>query len=199
VRRPAANATPNLTSEASEPEHVALNIVPRADPPPSIDLRETAALCTAISRLQSESDLQPLLSRASSLLSASGVVVWMAAGEEMFPVAWHGYDSKQLSQLGPIGLSSLNAAADAWRTGTLQCVTGGAGSRSAIVAPLLGVERCKGVLAIEVSPGREADAPTQAATVLIAAQLSTVLGGWPAGSSMPPAEIVAFERTAASS
>jgi len=199
VRRPAANATANLTSEASEPEHVALNIVPRADPPPSIDLRETAALCTAISRLQSESDLQPLLSRASSLLSASGVVVWMAAGEEMFPVAWHGYDSKQLSQLGPIGLSSLNAAADAWRTGTLQCVTGGAGSRSAIVAPLLGVERCKGVLAIEVSPGREADAPTQAATVLIAAQLSTVLGGWPAGSSMPPAEIVAFERTAASS
>ena len=27
----------------------------------------------------------------------------MAAGEEMFPVAWHGYDSRQLSQLGPIG------------------------------------------------------------------------------------------------
>ena len=100
----------------------------------------------------------------------------MAAGEEMFPVAWHGYDSKHLSQLGPIGHSSLNAAADAWRTGTLQYVTGGAGSRSAIVAPLLGVERCMGVLAIEVSAGREADAPTQAATILIAAQLST--GAW---------------------
>ena len=178
---------------------MALNVVPRPDPPPSIDLRETAALCTAISRLQSESDLQPLLSRASSLLSASGVVVWMAAGEEMFPVAWHGYDSKQLSQLGPIGHSSLNAAADAWRTGTLQYVAGGAGSRSAIVVPLLGVERCMGVLAIEVSAGRETDTPTQAATTLIAAQLSTVLGGWPAGSSMPPAEIVPFERAAASS
>ena len=199
AHRPASEASANVTPQATEPEHVALNVVPRPDPPPSIDLRETAALCTAISRLQSESDLQPLLSRASTLLNASGVVVWMAAGEEMFPVAWHGYDSKQLSQLGPIGHSSLNAAADAWRTGTLQYVAGGAGSRSAIVAPLLGVERCMGVLAIEVSAGRETDTPTQAATTLIAAQLSTVLGGWPAGSSMPPAEIVPFERAAASS
>ena len=199
AHRPASEASANVTPQATEPEHVALNVVPRPDPPPSIDLRETAALCTAISRLQSESDLQPLLSRASTLLNASGVVVWMAAGEEMFPVAWHGYDSKHLSQLGPIGHSSLNAAADAWRTGTLQYVAGGAGSRSAIVAPLLGVERCMGVLAIEVSAGRETDTPTQAATTLIAAQLSTVLGGWPAGSSMPPAEIVPFERAAASS
>jgi len=203
ARRPASEASANVTPQATEPEPVALNVVPRPDPrpdpPPSIDLRETAALCTAISRLQSESGLQPLLSRASTLLNASGVVVWMAAGEEMFPVAWHGYDSKHLSQLGPIGHSSLNAAADAWRTGTLQYVAGGAGSRSAIVAPLLGVERCMGVLAIEVSAGRETDTPTQAATTLIAAQLSTVLGGWPAGSSMPPAEIVPFERAAASS
>jgi hypothetical protein len=66
------------------------------------------------------------------------------------------------------------------------------------VVPLLGIERCIGVLAIEVAPGREADASTQAATTLIAAQLSTVLGGWPAGSSMPPAEIVPFERVASS-
>ena len=199
AHRPAATAPANVPPQATEPEHVALDVVPAPDPPPSIDLRETAALCTAISRLQSESDLQPLLSRASTLLNASGVVVWMAAGEEMFPVAWHGYDSKQLSQLGPIGHSSLNAAADAWRTGTLQYVAGGAESRSAIVAPLLGVERCMGVLAIEVPPDRETDTPTQAATTLIAAQLSTVLGGWPAGSSMPPAEIVPFERAAASS
>jgi hypothetical protein len=122
----------------------------------------------------------------------------MAAGEEMFPVAWHGYDSKQLSQLGPIGHSSLNAAAEAWRKGTLQSVAGGAGSQSAIVAPLLGVDRCIGVLALEVAPGREADASTQATTTLIAAQLSTVLGGWPAGSSMLPAAVVPFERVASS-
>ena len=198
ARRPTQEALVNPTVDDAESVHVPLNIVPRADPEPSIDLAEIAALCTAISRLQSESDLQPLLARASNALKASGVVVWMAAGEEMFPVAWHGYDSKQLSQLGPIGHSSLNAAAEAWRTGILQSVAGAAGSRSAIVVPLLGIERCIGVLAIEVAPGREADASTQAATTLIAAQLSTVLGGWPAGSSMPPAEIVPFERVASS-
>lgn len=198
ARRPTSETPVSLSVVAADPDHVPLNIVPSPAPPPSIDLAETAAVCTAISRLRSESDLQPLLARTSQLLKASGVVVWMAAGEEMFPVAWHGYDSKQLSQLGPIGHSSLNAAADAWRTGTLQSVAGAAGSRSAIVVPLFSIERCIGVLAIEVAPGREADAPTQAATTLVAAQLSTVLGGWPAGSSMPPAEIVPFERVASS-
>jgi hypothetical protein len=180
---------------ANAPDHVALNIVPPKDMPThSIDLMATAELCTAISRLESEADLQGLLMQTAGLLGASGVVVWMAAGEEMFPVCWHGYDSKQLSQLGPIGRSSLNAAAGAWRSGTLQTVGGNSGSRSAIVAPLLGVERCIGVLAIELSPGREGEAITQAVTTLVAAQLVTVLGAWPAGSSTPSGDVVTFER-----
>ena len=100
---------------------------------------------------------QGLLERTATLLDASGVVVWMAAGEEMFPVAWHGYDSRQLIQLGPIGPSSLNATAAAWRTGTLQSVA----RRGRRLDPpsscrCFGVERCIGVLAIEVAPGREA-------------------------------------------
>jgi hypothetical protein len=66
------------------------------------------------------------------------------------------------------------------------------------VAPLLGVERCIGVLAIEVAPGREADAALQAVVTVIAAQLVTVLGAWPAGSSVPPAEVIPFERLTAS-
>jgi len=196
--RRSVEAAPSQAGATPEPDHVPLNVVPRSEPAPSIDLKEAAAVCTAISRLQSEADLQPLLARTSALLKASGVVVWMAAGEEMFPVAWHGYDSKQLSQLGPIGRASMNAVADAWRTGTLQSVAGGSGARSALVAPLLGIERCIGVLALEVAPGREVDALTQAVATLVAAQLSTVLGGWPAGSSVPSAEIMSFERVASS-
>jgi hypothetical protein len=166
----------------------------------TVDLTEAAALCTAISRLQVETDLQALLARTATLLDASGVAVWMTAGEEMFPVAWHGYESKQLSQLGPISRSSMNAIASAWRSSTLQRVSGSATSRAAIVAPLLGVERCIGVLAIETGPGREADTTLQAVTTLIAAQLVTVLGAWPAGSSaVPPAEVIPFERASASS
>jgi hypothetical protein len=195
-RVPDAKSTAPLTTPESE--HVSLNVIARPDAPASADMKEVAELCTAISRLRSESGLQDLLARTCRLLDASGVVVWMAAGEEMFPVAWHGYDSRQLSQLGPIGHSSRNAAADAWRTGTLQFLSGGPGSRSALVAPMLGIDRCIGVLALEVAPGGETDASTQAGAMLVAAQLSTVLGGWPAGSSVPPAEVIAFERAASS-
>lgn len=198
TRRPPTPASSDIPSVTADVDHVPLNIAPTKAPEPTIDLTETAALCTAISRLKSETDVQALLVRTATLLDASGVVVWMAAGDEMFPVAWHGYDSRQLIQLGPIGRSSLNATAAAWRTGTLQSVAGGAASQSAIVTPLLGVERCIGVLAIEVAPGREASATVQAVVTLIAAQLVTVLGAWPAGSSVPSAAVVPFERLTAS-
>ena len=198
ARRPTEAPSSDVASVAPDSIHVPLNVFMKESPAHSIDLAETAALCTAISRLQAEADLQELLVRTATLLSASGVVVWMAAGEEMFPVAWYGYDSRQLSQLGPIGRSSLNATAAAWRTGTLQNVAGESGSRAALVAPLLGVERCIGVLAIELAPGRETDPTTQAVTSLVAAQLVTVLGAWPAGSSIPAAEVLPFERIIAS-
>ncbi len=206
-RRPMATA-PVESRVEPEPDHVPLNEFQRpADhtaresvvAAPAVDLREAAALCTAISRLQVETDLEALLVRTARLLGASGIVVWMTAGEEMFPVAWHGYDSRQLSQLGPIGASSMNATAAAWRSGTLQTVSGDSTSRSAIVAPLLGVERCIGVLAIEVTPGQELDVTMQAVITLIAAQLVTVLGAWPAGSSEAPADVLQFERASASS
>jgi hypothetical protein len=166
-------------------------------PVSSVDLSEAAALCTAISRLQVETDLQDLLGRTAKVLDASGVAVWMTAGDQMFPVAWHGYDSRQLSQLGPISRSSMNALAAAWQSGSLQKVAGDRTSRSAIVAPLLGVERCIGVLAIETLPGRETDQTLQAVTAMVAAQLVTVLGAWPAGSEAAPADIIPFERASA--
>ena len=173
----------------------------KQDVAPSIDLQETAALCTAISRVQADSDLKGLLVRAAALLDAPGVVVWMAAGEEIFPVAGHGYDSRQLSQLGPISRTSMNATAAAWRSGTLQIVSGDSTSRSAIVAPLLGMDRCIGVLAIELTTGREGNATVQAVVTLIAAQLATVLGAWPAASStsVEAEDVLRFERASASS
>jgi GAF domain-containing protein len=175
-----------------------MNEPPRQAAAGSIDLPEAAALCSAISRLRAEADLQDLLERAAALLSASGVVIWMVAGEELFAVAAHGYDPKQLRQLGSLDRSSLNATAAAWRHGALQTVAGESTSRSAIVAPLLGVDRCIGALAVEVAPGRERDSSTQAAATLIAAQFATVLGAWTADSARPASELPAFERANAS-
>lgn len=176
-----ADSNPVSLTAPSRPEH-------------AIDLAETAALCTAISSLQTEAGLQGLLARTATLLEASGVVVWMTAGDEMFPVTGHGYESRLWSQLGPIGRSAQNATAAAWRTRTIQTVGGDSTHRAAIVTPLLGAERCIGVLAIEVAPGRETDADTQAITRVIAAQLAAVLVAWPAGSSMSLSDVVPFER-----
>ena len=166
--------------------------------PASIDQGAVAELCTAVGRLKSKEDLQGLLERAGTLLDASGVVVWMAAGEELIPAAAHGYDLERLGRFGSIGPGSVNATAAAWRTGRLQTVAGESTSRGAIVAPMLGPDRCIGALAIELSPGRESDVSTQAAATLIAAQLSAVVAPWPAGSSAP-ADVLPFERAAGAS
>jgi hypothetical protein len=50
------------------------------------------------------------------------------------------------------------------------------------VAPLLGIERCVGVLAVEVPRGREADPAVQAMTRILAAQFAATLAPWPAAS-----------------
>ena len=196
---PAPSPAIGLSSEAPARTLLPLHEPEKALLPLSIDLKETAALCTDISRIQADADLQGLLARAATLLGAPGIVVWMAAGEEIFPVTAHGYDSRQLSQIGPINRSSMNATAAAWRSGSVQIVAGGATARSAIVAPLLGIDRCVGVLAIELSTGRAVDETTHAVVTLIAAQLATVLGAWPAASAAPPAEVFQFERAGASS
>lgn len=198
-RGSSATLTTDLSSQLPARSLVPPPAPEKETPALSIDLRETAALCTDISRIQADSDLQGLLIRTATLLGAPGVVVWMAAGEEIFPVTAHGYDARQLSQLGPISRSSMNATAAAWRNGTLQIVGGDATARSAIVAPLLGMDRCIGVLAIELPTGREIDVTTQAVVTLIAAQLATVVGAWPAASSTPPVEVLTFERASASS
>lgn len=162
------------------------------------DLAEAADLCSAIGRVKADADLPRLLERTATLLGASGIVVWMAAGEELFAAATHGYDASQVSRLGPIGRAAVNATATAWRTSRLQVVAGDSVSRGAIVAPMLGPDRCIGVLAIEVAPGREAESTTQSVATLIAAQLSAVLVAWPAGSPAPAAEALPFERAGAS-
>ena len=164
--------------------------------PVSVDLPEAADLCTAIARLEAVGDLQRILDRTATLLGAPGVVLWMGAGEELFPAACSGYDLRDLSRGGPIPRAAGNATASAWRTGVMQAVAGDASSKAALVAPMLGPDRCVGALAIEVAPGREADTATRAVAAMIAAQLAAVLAAWPAPSSSPQAGVLPFDRMA---
>ena len=151
-----------------------------------IDLASAAALCTDLSRVTTTAALPDLLARAARVLDASGLILWMSAGEQLFPVVGHGYREEILVRLGPIARDAKNAAADAWRTGQLTTVgaTESAGI-GAIVAPMFGLHACIGVLTAEVRHGGESNPATQAVATMIAAQLATVVPAWPASSLTP--------------
>jgi hypothetical protein len=154
-----------------------------ASAPAAIDLAAAADVCTALSRVAATQELPALLARVAAIVDASGVIVWLGAGEELFAVTAHGYDPRVISRLGPIGRSADNATAAAWRAGELRTVAGDMMANGAIVAPMFGPDACIGVLAAEVRHGREEDPATRAVTMMIAAQLATVVAAWPAASS----------------
>ena len=164
---------------------------PPAPEPAGVDLASTAALCADISRLTDTAPIPDLLRRAAAILDARGIVIWMGAGEELFPATAHGYDPAIVSRLRPIGRSGENATAAAWRTGEVRIVAAEGGSHGAIVAPMTGVAGTVGVMAAEVRHGRENDAATRAVTAIIASQLASVLSAWPAASTADSTESAA--------
>ncbi|MBM3819692.1 MAG: hypothetical protein FJW14_11870 [Acidimicrobiia bacterium] len=159
--------------------------VPRVPevPAPAVELTAVAALCTDLSRVSSAATLPELLGRAAAIVEAPGLILWMAAGEELFAVTAHGYSPQILAKVGPISRKAENATAAAWREGRAVTVPAEAGGPGAVVAPLFGADGCIGVLAAELRAGRETDSSAQAVIALIAAQLSTVVSAWPAASS----------------
>ena len=163
---PAAAATPDA---AAEPGAV-----------PAVDLASAAQVCTAISRATSREALASLLERAASILDAPGMIVWMGVGDELHAALGVGYSARMIARLGPITRGADNATAAAWRTREVHTVPGDMVASGAIVCPMFGPDRCVGVLAAEVRHGREQDAATRAVAVMIAAQLATVVGPWPA-------------------
>ena len=156
--------------------------------PPAIDLAAAADLCTALSRVDSSAALPDMLARASALLDASGIVVWLASGTGLCAATSHGYDPRVINRLGSIPHDADNATAAAWRTGEVRTVAGDVMSNGAIVAPMFGPDTCIGVLAAEVRNGREQDASTRAVTMMVAAQLAAVLSTWPSASQARAAE-----------
>lgn len=165
-------------------------------PPAGPDLQAAADVCTAIGRLTNADDLPRLLQQAAAVLDASGAVIWMAAGEELFAAAAFGYPPQVIQRLGPINRSAINATAAACRTSTLQAVTGGQDGRGALAAPMLGPDRCVGVLAVELGIGHDGDAGRRAIAMMFAAQLAAALAGWPAASAAAPVDVPPLERAA---
>lgn len=151
---------------------------------PIVDLAATAELCEAIVRLTDSATLPQILERAAGILDARGIIVWMAAGDELFAATAFGYEPAVVGRLLPISRTAENATARSWRSGKPGVVLSNESALGAVVAPMFGPDRCIGVLAAEVRNGREKDAATRAVTAIVATQLAGVLTAWPASSTV---------------
>jgi|GEM_PF-6113714 len=162
--------------------------------PSASALRTAAALATDFGRVTDLDELSRLLGRAAGVLDASGVMVWMGSGGggDLRPVLAHGYSSQMLARIPPVPRSADNAAAAAYRSGTLQIVLARPGAASgAVVAPILAADGCIGALSAEIKGGGETSELVQAFATIFASHLAGIL------ATAPAAEIV-DTRTAAS-
>ena len=146
-----------------------------------VALDSVAQICTGIGRVSDQEALMRLLSQAAEVLGASGLVLWVGteseSGSELRPALAHGYSPDIVSRIPAVPRSANNAAAAAYRSGTLQIVLSQSGSRSkgAIVAPVLSADGCVGVLSAEIRGGGEASATVQSLAAIFAAQLAGVV------------------------
>ena len=141
-------------------------------------LKSAAELCADFGRVRDVRELTALLGRAAAVMEASGLVVWLGdtAGGDLRPVLAHGYPEQALARMPAVPRSANNAAAAAYRSGSLQIVLSKPGrAAGAIVAPLLSPEGCVGALSIEIKGGAETSDAVQALAGIFAAQLAGIL------------------------
>lgn len=155
---------------------------PATSEPPQMaahtDFSGVALLCTDLARVIDTQQLPSLLDRASSLLDAKGIILWISDpdGRELNPIVAHGYAPQLVDRLGTISRDAENATAAAFRTSLLQTVQGATGSNGAIAAPLVTPAGCVGVMAAEVRHEGEREESRLAAAAIVAAQLATLVG-----------------------
>ncbi len=145
--------------------------------------RAAADIATDFGRVRDLEELKRLLARAADLIDATGLMVWIGdpAGSDLRPVLAHGYSAQMLARMPPVPRTADNAAAGAFRSGTLQIVLARPGGVSgAVVAPIMSADGCIGALSAEIRGGGETSESIQALATIFAAQLAGVLAMTPA-------------------
>lgn len=189
--------TPRVTEAASSeepqrliaPTPIAAALTPQPQAPParmSPILTTAADLCTEFGRVRTLSDLKHILARAAEVLDASGLVVWIGSttGSDLQPMVSHGYSPQVVARMPSVPRSADNAAAAAYRTGSLQIVLSKpGGAPGALVAPLLAADGCIGALSAEIRGGGEGSEGVQALTTIFAAHLAGVFAATAADSA----------------
>jgi hypothetical protein len=182
----ATEETPPIPQENREdaPATVLPGLAPATEST-AADFSGLASLCTDLARVVDTQELPGLLERASSLLDARGIILWIADPDarELNPIMAQGYPAHLLNRLGALPRDAENATAAAFRTSLLQTVKGGGESNGAIAAPLVTASGCVGVMAAEVTNEAEQRDVKLAAAAIMAAQLATLVGPPPAQRS----------------
>jgi transcriptional regulator with XRE-family HTH domain len=162
---PVVPATP--TAEAKEVAH------------PDPDFVAVAHLCTELGRVETASDMQPLLPEAARVLNATGLIVWMWDGlaAALRPALAYGYSDRVLAQLPAVSRNANNATAAAFRSAKLCAINGSDHGPGALAIPLLTPAGCAGVLALELERGHTQSEPVRAAATILAAVLAQLVGG----------------------
>ena len=145
--------------------------------------RAAADVATDLGRVRDLEELTRILGRAAELIDATGLMVWMGdgSGSDLRPVLAHGYSAQMLARIPPVARTADNAAAAAYRSGTLQIVLSRPGGVSgAVVAPIMSADGCIGALSAEIRGGGETSDSIQALATIFAAQLAGVLATTPA-------------------
>src|SRR5262245_53224074 len=182
--RPSSASLGRMTPK-SPPQAAAAtpSLVPAASP---IALKAAAELCTDFGRIQDLAELKLLLGRAARVMNANGLVVWLGspAGTDLQPVLAHGYSDQILSLMRPVPRTADNAAAAAYRSGSLRVVASRpSGPLGAVVAPLLAADGCVGALTAEVRDGAEQNEQVHALASIFAAQLAGILAASATGGA----------------
>jgi hypothetical protein len=166
--------------------------VPAPAPPlRSAGMRAAADLATDFGRVRDSDELERLLARSAEMMDAAGLIVWMGntSGVDLQPMMAHGYAPSMLARMPSVPRTADNAAAAAYRTGTLQIVLSHPGSQNgAIVAPILAADGCVGALSAEIRGGGEGAETVQALAAIVAAHLAGIVAATPAVPAVPAAE-----------
>ncbi len=157
-----------------------LEAKPAAHPEP--DFAAVAHLCTELGRVETASEMQPLLPEAARILNATGLIVWIWDGlaAALRPALAYGYSDRVLAQLPAVARNANNATAAAFRSAKLCAINGSDRGTGALAIPLLTPAGCAGVLALELERGHTQSEPLRAAATILAAVLAQLIGGSPA-------------------
>ena len=182
LKTPKEQDTLNLHLAPVEPPHEATVPLPA---PASAELQTVAAVCADLSALVDIGALPGALSRASDVLGAKGLIVWVASNDasHLSPVAIHGYDPQLLSRIGNVPRDSSNITSTAFREASPRQTAAKDSAPAALAVPMCGPSGPVGVLSAEMQPGRTADSTCIALATIFAAQLATLAMPVPAAAT----------------